>query len=547
VATPPHALRFAHPSTQRWFEQAFPSATEAQALAWPSIASGASTLLLAPTGSGKTLSAFLVALDKLMFGTPAEQPGTRVLYLSPLKALGVDVERNLQAPLAGIMQQAIADGAAHHVPSVGVRSGDTPAKVRAQLSKRPPDILITTPESLYLLLTSQARAGLAHVETVIVDEIHAVVGTKRGAHLALSLERLEALRRAANPHAPPLQRIGLSATQRPLSEVAAFLGGFEVTLDAAAPQLPQMLPRPVTVVDAGRGKTFALRVELPPEVEAEPGSEPAGSRPSAPSIWPSLHARLLALIREHHTTLVFVNSRRLAERLAGALNDLAGDRGGARAPRLSISKEARQELEGRLKLGTLPAVVATSSLELGIDMGAVDLVVQVEAPPSVASGIQRIGRAGHQVGAVSKGCAVPQAPERSAWPARRWCSTCTRATWKRRTIRVNPLDVLAQQVVAMLAAEPVDVSTLYAWVRGAAPFAELPRRAFEGVLDMLSGRYPSRPLRRAAAAHHVGPRHRAARGAAQRAPLGGGERRHHPRSRPLRRVPGWRREAHAPR
>ncbi|MBK7774738.1 MAG: DEAD/DEAH box helicase [Sandaracinaceae bacterium] len=489
MATPPHALRFAHPSTQRWFEQAFPCATEAQALAWPSIASGASTLLLAPTGSGKTLSAFLVALDKLMFGTPAQQPGTRVLYLSPLKALGVDVERNLAVPLAGITQQALADGVPHRVPSVGVRSGDTPQKVRAQLGKRPPDILITTPESLYLLLTSQARAGLAHVETVIVDEIHAVVGTKRGAHLALSLERLEALRRAANPEAPPLQRIGLSATQRPLTEVAAFLGGFEVTLDPATPQVPQLTPRPVTVVDAGRGKTFALRVELPPEVEAEPGTEPAGSRPAAPSIWPSLHARLLALIQEHHTTLVFVNSRRLAERLAQALNDLAGTEV-ARAHHGSISKEARAELEGRLKLGTLPAVVATSSLELGIDMGAVDLVVQIEAPPSVASGIQRIGRAGHQVGAVSKGVLFPT--HRSDLLA---CAALVQHVHaghvEETRYLVNPLDVLAQQVVAMLAAEPVDVSTLYAWVRGAAPFAELPRRAFEGVLDMLSGRYPS--------------------------------------------------------
>jgi ATP-dependent Lhr-like helicase len=327
------------------------------------------------------------------------------------------------------------------------------------------------------------------VETVIVDEIHAVVGTKRGAHLALSLERLEALRRAANPDAPPLQRIGLSATQRPLSEVAAFLGGFEVTLDPATPQVPQLTPRPVTVVDAGRGKTFALRVELPPEVEAEPGTEPAGSRPAAPSIWPSLHARLLALIQEHHTTLVFVNSRRLAERLAQALNDLAGTEV-ARAHHGSISKEARAELEGRLKLGTLPAVVATSSLELGIDMGAVDLVVQIEAPPSVASGIQRIGRAGHQVGAVSKGVLFPT--HRSDLLA---CAALVQHVHaghvEETRYLVNPLDVLAQQVVAMLAAEPVDVSTLYAWVRGAAPFAELPRRAFEGVLDMLSGRYPS--------------------------------------------------------
>jgi len=489
VDVPTDALSFAHPSTQRWFVQAFGQATHAQQLAWPSIASGASTLLLAPTGSGKTLSAFLVALDKLLFGAPAAQPGTRVLYLSPLKALGVDVERNLAGPLAGIVAQAHADGVKPRVPSIGVRSGDTSARERAQLSRRPPDILITTPESLYLLLTSQARAGLAHVETVIVDEIHALVGTKRGAHLALSLERLERLRRAKDPAAPPLQRIGLSATQRPLNEVAAFLGGFESPDGGALDGGMASVPRPVAVVDTGRTKTFDLRVELPPEVTVDPSVDPAGARAGNASIWPSVHARLLELIQAHHTTLVFVNSRRLAERLAQAVNDLAGSEV-ARAHHGSISKDARAALEERLKQGTLPAVMATSSLELGIDMGAVDLVVQVEAPPSVASGIQRIGRAGHQVGAVSKGVLIPT--HKSDLLACAALVQHVRAGHVEETrFLVNPLDVLAQQVVAMLAAEPMDAHTLYGLVRGAAPFAELPRRAFDGVLDMLSGRYPS--------------------------------------------------------
>lgn len=490
-APAPNALEFAHPVTRRWFTSTFAAPTHAQALAWPAIASGASTLLLAPTGSGKTLSAFLVALDRLMFGPPATHQGTRVLYLSPLKALGVDVERNLRAPLSGLAAQAQHEGTPHRAPSVGVRSGDTPAKVRAQLARRPPDILITTPESLYLMLTSQARAGLAQVEAVIVDEIHAVVGTKRGAHLSLSLERLEALRRAHDPAAPPLQRIGLSATQRPLGEVATFLAGFEVdTQPHADGELPTTRARPVRVVDAGHTKVFELRVELPPEVDVtEPAQVGSGSASTSPSIWPSLHARLLELVRAHHTTLVFVNSRRLAERIAQALNELAGEEV-ARAHHGSISKDARAALEERLKSGTLPAVVATSSLELGIDMGAVDLVVQVEAPPSVASGIQRIGRAGHQVGAVSKGILFPT--HRSDLLACAALVHHVRAGHVEETRYLqNPLDVLAQQLVAMLAVAPSQADTLYGLVTGAAPFADLPRRAFDGVLDMLSGRYPS--------------------------------------------------------
>ncbi|WP_293254568.1 DEAD/DEAH box helicase [Nannocystis sp.] len=492
------ALALFHAPVQRWFRGALGEPTSAQARAWPAIAAGRSTLLLAPTGSGKTLAAFLAGLDRLMFSPePAAADRCRLLYVSPLKALAVDVERNLRAPLAGIAAAAVELGAAHRVPSLGVRSGDTSMVERARLVRQPPDILITTPESLYLMLTSGARALLASVDAIVIDEIHALVASKRGAHLFVSLERLEALRRAARPGVAAAQRIGLSATQRPLDEVARLLGGAELDAEGL------MIPRPVEIVDAGARKLWDLRVEMPAIEQARAQvsgdrSEGTGAKgqvrkgrrsAAAGSIWPVIYPRLVALIRGHRSTMIFCNSRRLAERLAAAINEAAGEEL-ALAHHGSVARERRQMIEDRLKAGELPAIVATSSLELGIDIGALDLVIQIEAPPSVAAGIQRIGRAGHQVGAVSRGVLMPK--------FRGDLLACAAATPQMRAGEVEesryprcPLDVLAQQIVATLAMEPWHIDALYAMLRGAAPFAELPRAAFEGVLDMLAGRYPS--------------------------------------------------------
>lgn len=466
---------------REWFRSALGEPTRAQTLGWPSIARGESTLLLAPTGSGKTLAAFLAALDRLAGEPePPKAQRCRVLYVSPLKALAVDIERNLRAPIAGISEMAHrgARGEGIRVPTVFVRTGDTPAADRARMVRTPPDILITTPESLYLLLTSDGRIVLESVDTVIVDEIHALLPTKRGAHLMLSLERLEALT------AKPLQRIGLSATQRPLDEVTRFLGGFTEGGE----------PRPVTAVDAQQPKPLDLQVVLP-DVDLTTVGEPApaptgGAAGKSPrrSIWPKLHEELVARIKAHRTTMVFVNSRRLAERLASALNDLAGEEI-ALAHHGSVAREKRADIEDRLKRGTLPAIVATSSLELGIDMGAVDLVVQIEAPPSVASGLQRIGRACHEVGGTPRGILLPKHRgdllAAAAVTARMRKGLVEETAYPR-----NPLDVLAQQLVAACAVAPQRVDALYNLFRRAAPFAELPRAAFEGVLDMLSGRYP---------------------------------------------------------
>ncbi len=487
------------PPTRAWFRAALGEPTAVQARGWPPIARGESALLLAPTGSGKTLAAFLSAIDRLAFAepatpapprrgrgkrTPASAEGVRVLYVSPLKALAVDVERNLRAPLAGVMQQASLAGVSARPITVGLRTGDTPPRERERMRKHPPDVLITTPESLYLLLTSEARHGLASVRTVIVDEIHQLVSTKRGAHLMVSLERLEALRPAG---APALQRVGLSATQRPLEEVARMLGGYD---DDGA-------PRPVSIVDAGRSRPFELCVSTPDVDLARLGDHedtPAGEAEDAMtrrSIWPHLHRRVVELIRAHRSTMVFVNSRRLAERLASAVNDLAGEEI-ALAHHGSVAREKRAFIEDRLKRGDLPAIVATSSLELGIDMGAVDLVLQIEAPPSIASGLQRIGRASHQVGGVPEGVLFPK--HRGDLLACAAASEGMREGAVEETrVLENALDVLAQQVVAMVAVEDraVPVAEVLAQVRRAAPFARLPRSAFEGVLDMLAGRYPS--------------------------------------------------------
>ncbi len=486
------ALQHFQPAVRHWFTESFASPTPAQNQAWPAIAAGEHTLLLAPTGSGKTLAAFLVAIDRLMFRSvaPDAPAGVGVLYISPLKALAVDVERNLRAPLAGVRAVAQRDGVAFRDPRIAVRSGDTASADRYRMTKSPPDILITTPESLYLLLTSRGRDILRTVETIILDEIHSLVATKRGSHLFLSLERLERLRREETPDRAAAQRIGLSATQRPLQEVARLLGGAEATADANVP--PQ--PRPVSIIEAGHRKQLELTIEVPVEdmarlAEPTAQSGPASAGPAIPSIWPAMHPRLVELIRTHRSTMIFVNSRRLAERMATAINELA-EAEIALAHHGSIAKDTRALIEDRLKRGQLPAIVATSSLELGIDMGAVDLVIQIEAPPSIAAGMQRVGRSGHGVGQISKGVIFPK--------YRGDLLACSAAVTRMQTGQVeatyyprNPLDVLAQQIVAMAALGPVSVDELYATARSAAPFADLPRLAFEGVLDLLSGRYPA--------------------------------------------------------
>ncbi|MGW2229521.1 ATP-dependent helicase [Streptomyces formicae] len=488
------------PATRGWFTGAFSAPTDAQAGAWQAIAEGSDVLVVAPTGSGKTLAAFLAALDQLASTPPPADPKKRcrVLYVSPLKALAVDVERNLRSPLTGIRQESVRLGLPEPEVRVGIRSGDTPAAERRALSTRPPDILITTPESLFLMLTSAARDALTGIETIILDEVHAVAGTKRGAHLALSLERLDQLL----PR--PARRIGLSATVRPVDEVARYLS-------------PR---RKVEIVQPPSGKEFDLSVVVPVEDLAELGGSPVADSDEGaerPSIWPHVEERITDLVQAHRSTIVFANSRRLAERLCNRLNEIAYERATgealpedhspaelmaesgaakgappvlARAHHGSVSKEQRAQVEEDLKAGRLPAVVATSSLELGIDMGAVDLVVQVESPPSVASGLQRVGRAGHQVGAVSTGVVFPKYRGDLVQAA---VVTERMRTGAIESLRVpaNPLDVLAQQLVAMVALDTWQVDDLLATVRGAASFASLPESAFTAVLDMLAGRYPS--------------------------------------------------------
>ncbi|MGA9668489.1 MAG: DEAD/DEAH box helicase [Terracidiphilus sp.] len=562
-----------HPVTTEWFRAVFDAPTAPQRMGWPVIARGESALILAPTGTGKTLTAFLWCLDRLMLqpAQPGKTQGCRIVYVSPLKALAVDVERNLRSPLAGMANMARRRGVPFREPTISVRTGDTPQQERARFARHPAEILITTPESLYLLLTSQASEALRTVDTVIIDEIHALVPTKRGAHLALSLERLEALAKRR------LQRIGLSATQRPLEEVARFLGGVETAHDSQRTEAlkghgfsraenekqsdgalaPEGSPetneeqswssdtsdpatlryRPVTIVNASARKQLKLRIEVPVEDMARLGEQeyissgPASQPPRRVSIWNAIHPRLLEIIRARNSTILFVNSRQVAERLAGALNELAGE-DIARAHHGSLAASQRSIIEEQLKAGQIRALCATSTLELGIDMGAVDLVIQIEAPPSVASGMQRIGRAGHHVDAVSEGILFPK--YRADLVA---CAAVTRAMHEGHIESTrfprNPLDVLAQQLVAIVAHPPhfavprktrvlkstrratyptselqfgdpdtagpdaelskpeVSVDALFDLVRGAAPFGSLTRSAFDGVLDLLSGRYPS--------------------------------------------------------
>ena len=455
------ALDVFSPKTREWFEQTFERPTPAQELGWPKIASGKHTLIQAPTGSGKTLAAFLFGLDRLL-----EEPGegTRLVYVSPLKALNYDIERNLRGPLAGLQADV----------KVAVRTGDTPQKERAAMLRHPPDLLITTPESLFLMLTSRARETLAGVRTLILDEVHAVAGTKRGAHLALTVERLERLT------GEPFQRIGLSATQRPLEEIGRFVSG----------------GRPIELVDAGRSKELDVKVVVPLEDMREPGVNAeitdilgTGSEAPSQSIWPSIYPKIVELVAEHRSTIVFVNNRRLAERLALRLNELA-EKEIARAHHGSLAREQRLEVEELLKLGQIPCLVATSSLELGIDMGAVDLVIQVESPKSVARGLQRVGRAGHDLASVSKGRVFPKFRAdllESAVVVKKMKEGAIEET----QIPRNPLDVVAQQIVAIASQEEISVDDLHALVRRAYPFADLSRVQLENVLDMLAGRYPS--------------------------------------------------------
>ncbi len=524
-------------ATREWFLGAFSAPTPAQDGAWKAISSGSHALVVAPTGSGKTLAAFLWALDRLLSVSPAVSadalPGleeasgrarakapkrkTRVLYISPLKALGVDVERNLRSPLIGITQTAKRLGLPAPLVSVGVRSGDTTTADRRALLSHPPDILITTPESLFLMLTSKARETLSEVDTVIVDEVHAVAGTKRGAHLAVSLERLDALL------PKPAQRIGLSATVEPRELVAQFLAG----------------SAPVEIVAPPSHKNWNLSVSVPVEDMSDLAgaagafdSGPASGLQPQASIWPHVEEKIVDLVLSKQSTIVFANSRRLAERLTARLNEIyaerqlmavdvfagpadsvldsvppsstatpahmmaqAGSTSGAdpvlaRAHHGSVSKDQRALIEDDLKSGRLRCVVATSSLELGIDMGAVDLVVQVESPPSVASGLQRVGRAGHQVGEISEGVLFPKHRADLVHTA----ITVERMLGgkiERLHVPANPLDILAQQTVAATALGSIDVEEWFATVRSSAPFATLPRSAFEATLDLLAGRYPS--------------------------------------------------------
>lgn len=458
-------LELFSPPVARWFREALGKPTPAQELGWPVIASGHHTLILAPTGSGKTLASFLWALDELLTGSPS---AVHTLYISPLKALGYDIERNLEKPLDGIRSVAQAMGIELPEVRVGVRTGDTSPAERQRLLRHPPHILITTPESLHLLLTStRARETLVRVCHVIVDEVHALAPTKRGTFLAVLLERLEAL------CGRPFQRIGLSATIRPLGAVARFLGGTDSGRE-----------RPVKVVDAGLRKELDLQVvSAVQDMTALPED----------SIWPSIYVRLLELILAHRSTIVFVNNRRAAERIAAELNELAGSEL-VQVHHGSVAKERRRELEEKLKAGELPALVATASLELGIDMGLVDLVVQVESPHGVARGLQRVGRAGHLFRIPSRGRLLPKT--RGDLLEMAACARAMRnADIESVRIPTRCLDILAQQIVAIVAGGPTPVQDLFQFVRRAYPYHDLPYEAFLSTVGMLAGEAGPWPVR----------------------------------------------------
>ena len=452
------------PFVRRWFEANFSEPTRVQREGWPHLARGEHSLLLSPTGSGKTLAAFLWAIDELTRLAPDSAPGVRILYISPLKALAYDIERNLRAPLTGIRRHAESEGLALRELGVDIRTGDTPSRERRRQLITPADILVTTPESLYLILSSQAATTLRNVETVIVDEIHSLAPVKRGVHLALSLERLSELAEK-DP-----QRIGLSATVRPSSDVARFLGG----------------DRGVTIVDASEPAHVELEIRVPvPDMEHVPtrdpdlgGTAPGSEMPSARepgSVWSMIYPELLELVQRHRATIVFVNSRGLAERLSQRLNELA-EAPLVRAHHGSISHSKRNEIEEALKAGELKGIVATSSLELGIDMGAVDLVVLVESPGSVARGLQRIGRAGHGVGEKSFGKIYPKF-RGDLLECAVVASRMLEGELESIAIPENPLDVLAQQLVAICVDRPRTISELEALVHRSASYRTLSRDA----------------------------------------------------------------------
>jgi len=471
-----------HPAVARWFESRFREPTEPQRRVWPVIQEGRDALIAAPTGSGKTFAAFLAAIDSLLRqgldGTLRDE--TQVVYVSPLKALSNDVQKNLSEPLAEIR----AELARRCLPDVEirtlVRTGDTPAPARQAMVKRPPHILVTTPESLFLILTSErARDMLRTVRTVIVDEIHAVARDKRGSHLALSLERLEHLAGRR------LQRIGLSATQKPIEEIAAFLAGARHL--AASP----------CIIDAGHARELDLAIEIPSSpLEAVMAAE----------VWDELYDHLAQLISEHRTTLVFVNTRRLAERVTMHLSERVGAEH-VTSHHGSLSKEKRLDAETRLKEGKLRALVATASLELGIDIGTVDLVCQIGSTRSIATLLQRVGRSGHHLAAVPKGRLFPLSRDELIE-----CAALVRAARERQLDRLiiprHPLDILAQQVVAAVACEEWDDGALYELVRGAHPYRDLERRDFDDVVQMLAEGFTTRRGRRAAYVHYDGVNHR---------------------------------------
>ena len=503
-----------HPTLALWFKTTFGHPTPAQQLGWQSIQNGQSTLIFAPTGSGKTLAAFVACLDHL-WRTPKLMPGVRILYISPLKALNEDVSRNLEFPLSGVEELSRTLGNELPHLTIGVRSGDTPSSERQKMVRKPPDILITTPESLHLLLTSQARKTLQSVSYVIVDEIHALCSTKRGVFLSLLLERLEAL----NPQG--FLRIGLSATQRPLEEVARYLGGGRRVKDEAGHDHYE--PRFVHIVDTGQKKDLDLQV-------ISPFSEAISTQTG--SVWPDIERLLFDYIRGHRSTIIFANNRRVVERLTAHLNELAetSELKGenwlefAKSHHGSLNLAERRQTEESLKRGELAAVVATASLELGIDMGAVDLVCQVESPGSISRGLQRVGRAGHFVGRTSRGRLIAKTPG-DLLESAALCSQMKQGLVERLRVPTNCLDVLAQQVAACVAMDTWSVNDLFDLVRQAYSYRDLPASAFESVLKMLSGRFPAdsfRDLRARLSWDRVHNRLAALPGTAKLALLGGG-------------------------